>query len=148
MQPCGLQLARLLSMGILQARILEWVAVPSSRGPSRPGEGILVSYISPALAGGFFTTGTTWEAFISLKPFFLLERGFCPLLPKDSWLKVVSAPFTGRKQTQKLNLLLVLPSGLTGIVVYIPLAPVCAKCVGSHCHSWATADGYHAVGID
>ena len=25
-----------LSLGILQARILEWVAVPSSRGPSRP----------------------------------------------------------------------------------------------------------------
>ena len=25
------------SMGILQARILEWVAMPSSRGPSSPG---------------------------------------------------------------------------------------------------------------
>ena len=25
-----------LSMGILQARILEWVAIPSSRGSSRP----------------------------------------------------------------------------------------------------------------
>ena len=25
-----------LSMGILQARILEWVAMPSSRGSSRP----------------------------------------------------------------------------------------------------------------
>ena len=25
-----------LSMGILQARILEWVAMPSSRGPSQP----------------------------------------------------------------------------------------------------------------
>ena len=27
-----------LSMGILQARILEWVATPSSRGSSRPGD--------------------------------------------------------------------------------------------------------------
>ena len=26
----------LLSMGILQARILEWVAIPSSRGSSQP----------------------------------------------------------------------------------------------------------------
>ena len=26
-----------LSMGILQARILEWVAMPSSRGSSQPG---------------------------------------------------------------------------------------------------------------
>ena len=50
-----------LSMGILQARILEWVAMPSSRGSSRPGmePGSLTS---PALAGGFFITNATWEA--------------------------------------------------------------------------------------
>ena len=27
-----------LSMGILQARILEWVAIPSSRGSSQPND--------------------------------------------------------------------------------------------------------------
>ena len=32
--------------GILQARILEWVAMPSSRGSSRPREGTHVSYVS------------------------------------------------------------------------------------------------------
>ena len=32
--------------GILQARILEWVAVPSSRGSSHPGDQTRVSYIS------------------------------------------------------------------------------------------------------
>ena len=32
--------------GILQARILEWVAMPSSRGPSRPRGRTCVSYIS------------------------------------------------------------------------------------------------------
>ena len=32
--------------GILQARILEWVAMPSSRGSSRPRDGTHVSYIS------------------------------------------------------------------------------------------------------
>ena len=41
---------------ILQARILEWVAVPSSRGFSLPRDQIRMSYILPALAGRFFTT--------------------------------------------------------------------------------------------
>ena len=36
--------------GILQARILEWVAVPSSRASSRPGDGTQV-----CTAGRFFT---------------------------------------------------------------------------------------------
>ena len=40
-----------LSMGILQARILEWVAMPSSRGSSQPRDQTHVSCI----AGGFFT---------------------------------------------------------------------------------------------
>jgi len=45
-------------MGILQARILEWVAMPSSR--DLPDQGIKpVSLMSPALAGGFFTTRFT-----------------------------------------------------------------------------------------
>ena len=35
-----------LSMGILQARILEWVAMPSSRGSSRPRDQTHMSYIS------------------------------------------------------------------------------------------------------
>ena len=49
---------------ILQARILEWVAVPSSSGSSQPGDQTHIS-VSPALAGRFFTTSTTWEAHIS-----------------------------------------------------------------------------------
>ena len=32
--------------GILQARILEWIAVPFSRGSSPPKDGIYVSYVS------------------------------------------------------------------------------------------------------
>ena len=46
--------------GILQARILEWVATPSSRGLPSPGIE-LASLMSPALTTGFFTTNTTWE---------------------------------------------------------------------------------------
>ena len=34
--PMDVALQALLSMGILQARILEWVAMPSSRGSSQP----------------------------------------------------------------------------------------------------------------
>ena len=47
-----------LSLGILQARILEWVAMPASRGFSQPKDRIQVSRI----AGGFFTTWATREA--------------------------------------------------------------------------------------
>ena len=46
--------------GILQARN-EWVALPSSRGSSRPWIEP-VSLMSPELARGFFTTSATWEA--------------------------------------------------------------------------------------
>ena len=35
-----------LSMGILQARILEWVAMPSFKGSSRPRDQTQVSYAS------------------------------------------------------------------------------------------------------
>ena len=45
---------------IFQARILEWVAMPS-RGSTRPRDQTS-SLTSPALAGGFYTTSTTWEA--------------------------------------------------------------------------------------
>ena len=40
-----------LFMGILQARILEWVAMPSSRGSSQPRDQTKVS----STAGSFFT---------------------------------------------------------------------------------------------
>ena len=39
-------------LGILQARILEWVAMPFSRGSSKPRDQTHVSCI----AGGFFTS--------------------------------------------------------------------------------------------
>ena len=41
-----------IAHGILQARILEWVAVPFSRGSSQPRDRTQVSRI----AGGFFTS--------------------------------------------------------------------------------------------
>ena len=53
--------------GILQARILEWVAMPSSRVSFWPWDRIWVSYI----AGGFFTA-EPWEA--------LMDVYICPNL--------------------------------------------------------------------
>ena len=51
--------------GILQARILEWVTMPSSRfdlgDQTNPGVEP-ESFLSPALAGRFFTTSATWKA--------------------------------------------------------------------------------------
>ena len=45
----------------LLRRILEWVAIPFSR--DLPDSGIKpVCLMSPALAGGFFATSSTWEA--------------------------------------------------------------------------------------
>ena len=47
--------------GILQARLLEWVAFPFSREPSQPRDQTQVSRI----AGGFFTRWATGEAHLS-----------------------------------------------------------------------------------
>ena len=47
-----------LSVGILQARILEWVAMPSSRGSSQPRDQTQVS----GIPGRFFTGRATREA--------------------------------------------------------------------------------------
>ena len=44
--------------GILQARILEWIIIPFSRGSSQPRDQTQASHI----AGGFFTSWATREA--------------------------------------------------------------------------------------
>ena len=56
--------------GILQARILEWVAMPSSKDLPDPGVEP-ESLMSPALAGTFLNTSAAWEALASCySPFF------------------------------------------------------------------------------
>ena len=55
--PMGCSLPDSSVHGILQARILEWVAMPSSRGSSRPRD-----RMSPALASRFLTPSAAWEA--------------------------------------------------------------------------------------
>ena len=58
--------------GILQARILEWVAIPFYRGSSQPRNQTLVSHI----AGRFFTSWATKEAQedIMLLPYSVFTR--------------------------------------------------------------------------
>ena len=46
---------------ILQAKILEWVAMLPSRGSSRSRD-LPISLTSPAWAGGYFKASATWEA--------------------------------------------------------------------------------------
>ena len=63
---------------ILQARILEWVAMLSSGASSQPRDRTRVSCVS--CIGGFFTTRATWEAWHACmlginSVFFCLEQG-------------------------------------------------------------------------
>ena len=53
--------------GIVQARILEWVALPSPGDLPDPGIKSR-SLKSPALAGRLFTTSATWEAPLKAYP--------------------------------------------------------------------------------
>ena len=59
--------------GILQAKILEWVAISSCRGSSHPRDRtqFLTSF---ARAGGFFATSATWEALMTMLYCAVLSR--------------------------------------------------------------------------
>ena len=68
-----------LSMEILQARILEWIAMPSSRGSSRPRHQTHVSYVS--CIGKQITTSITWK-------------------PNQRHLLYIKSPFWHKKPTK------------------------------------------------
>ena len=72
--------------GVLQARILEWVAIPFSRGSSQSRDRTQLSCI----AGGFFTSWATREVWLSTKELMLLNCG----AGEDSW------EFLGQKWDQ------------------------------------------------
>ena len=61
-----------LSMGILQARVLEWVAMPSSRGSSQARDQTQVSHI----AGKLFTIWATRDLHNDLPLSFIIWKGF------------------------------------------------------------------------
>ena len=63
MYACVLSLLGSFVHGILQSRILEWVAVPLPG--DLPDPGIEPTFLtSTALAGRVFTTSATWEALV------------------------------------------------------------------------------------
>ena len=66
--------------GIVQARIGEWVVISFPR--DLPGTGM--DPASPALAGGFFTTSSTWEAQFAFYSVYL-----CFLMMKETLLGAV-----------------------------------------------------------
>ena len=88
--------------GILQARMLEWVAMPSSR--VLPNSGIRpTSLASPALAGGFFTTNATWEAHMFyVRAFFLACRDQTKMIRRGKAAKTVS-PLTSCSDWNRLT---------------------------------------------
>ena len=63
--------------GILQARILEWVAISYSRGSSRPRDRPM-SPVSPAMAGGLFTTAPPRDPKEYLTKCFIIWNLFNP----------------------------------------------------------------------
>ena len=63
-----------LSMGFSRQE-WEWVATPSSRGSSGLKDQPM-SLTSPALAGGFFTTSSTWEACAPLRALLNVQKNF------------------------------------------------------------------------
>ena len=71
--------------GILQARILEWVTVPFSRGSSQARDQIQVSHI----AGRFFTVWATREALKGTQKFLL---GLRPRAEAVTWKEPGSDP--------------------------------------------------------
>jgi len=97
--------------GILQARILEWVAMPCSRGSSQPRDGTCVS-VSPALSGRFFTTSTTWETLLNVSQSALKKRKvlicgdwqipYCEY-SHHGWFSAPSGWTTGSQNSQKIN---------------------------------------------
>ena len=76
--------------GILQARILEWVAFPVSRGSSQPRDQTQVSCI----AGGFFTSWDTreaqeyWDGYLIPSPANLPNPGIEPGSPALQTLNI------------------------------------------------------------
>ena len=91
--------------GILQAKILEWVAMPSSRGSSWPRDWTHNSYVS-CIARRFFTHWTTWEALI----YFIQDKinmstsdrlaSFIPTIVSEI-LQVIQVQWTGEKKASR-----------------------------------------------
>ena len=89
--------------GILQARILEWDAMPFSRGREvlNPVSNLCLWHL-PALAGGFFTTGITYT--LPHRWFdFIIRAILACLLSMTSLLQVSEGTQATQPRTVKPN---------------------------------------------
>ena len=85
--------------GILQARILEWVAISFSRGSSPPRDQTQVSHIE----GRVFTTWATREAPSNLH--YLPIHSTKPLPTKQQLIQMSSTPMTSTKYDLNIGIL-------------------------------------------
>ena len=69
--------------GILQARILEWVDFPFSRGSSQPRDQTQVSHT----AGGFFTSWATRETHVNICRYNQMYASHQPPVGTDRWVE-------------------------------------------------------------
>ena len=95
-----------LVYGIPQARILEWVAMPSSRGSSQTRDR------TPELAGRFFATGTTWEAqrYIQFSSVYSLSRVQLFVIPWTTAHQASLSITNSRSLLRLMSIELVMPS--------------------------------------
>ena len=106
-----------LVRGILQGRIVVWVATSFSRGSSQPRDWTHVSYVS-CIAGGFFTTRATWE--VSL---LLFSRPQSP-----SYVRLFVTPWTAARQASlSLTISRSLPKFMS-IALVMPSSPLILWC--------------------
>ena len=84
--------------GILQARILEWVAMPFSRESSQPRDRTHISCVS-CIAGGLFTHWTTWEASNNNRCTYLFDCPRSQLQLANFWLGHMGSSSLTRDQT-------------------------------------------------
>ena len=82
LHPCGLPGASL--HGFLQAKILEWVAIPFSRGSFSPRDWTRVSCI----AGRFFTVWASRKTLTVMGVVYLRKSNSVDLLKRWPWCKV------------------------------------------------------------
>ena len=81
-------------LGILQVRILQWVAMPSSGGFSQPKDGSRITGDS-SIAGGFFTVEPQGKPLIAWVPWIILVQSFPSWDVFTAWL-LESQPRTGQ----------------------------------------------------
>ena len=99
--------------GILQARILVWGVISFSGDLPNPGIELAspVSLVSPALAGGFFTTGATWEApFVFLLLAYFAQHNVLQVHPHCHMYRISFSVFEAAVLVAKTSLLILVLS--------------------------------------